>query len=157
MSKTRIPTFPFLIRLSRFLVSMSKNFLPWNQIGLNRFKQKIKSYYKRANIELKGRSRRFWSESENLEYQWGIYNPQKIPAAVTGCPENHLFPVGKPPKRPTSTRFPLQYFGIFSKKVDRFGGLLASSDRGRIFFADYGYPMGTLNSQIHFKIGDSSL
>ena len=26
-----------------------------------------------------------------------------------------------------------------------------------IFFGDYGYPMGTLNSQTHFKIGDSSL
>ena len=25
------------------------------------------------------------------------------------------------------------------------------------FGGDYGYPMGTLNSQTHFKIGDSSL
>ena len=25
-----------------------------------------------------------------------------------------------------------------------------------IFLGDYGYPMGTLNSQTHFKIGDSS-
>ena len=27
----------------------------------------------------------------------------------------------------------------------------------RIFGGDYGYPMGTLNSQTHFKIGDASL
>ena len=26
-----------------------------------------------------------------------------------------------------------------------------------IFLGDYGYPMGTLNSQTHFKIGDASL
>ena len=27
----------------------------------------------------------------------------------------------------------------------------------KIFFGDYGYPMGTLKSQTHFKIGDASL
>ena len=26
----------------------------------------------------------------------------------------------------------------------------------RIFFSDYGYPMGTPNFQIHFKIGDNN-
>ena len=29
--------------------------------------------------------------------------------------------------------------------------------RPEFFGGDYGYPMGTLNSQTHFKIGDASL
>ena len=35
-----------------------------------------------------GRSRRFWIESEKLEYPWGIYNLQKNPAAVSSCLKN---------------------------------------------------------------------
>ena len=37
------------------------------------------------------------------------------------------------------------------------GVFRTTGDRGRNFLGDYGYPMGTLNSQTHFKIGDSSL
>ena len=36
------------------------------------------------------------------------------------------------------------------------GVLRTTGDRGR-FFADYGYTMGTHNSQTHLKIGDASL
>jgi len=35
------------------------------------------------------------------------------------------------------------------------GVFRTTGDPGRNFFADYGYYMGTLNSQIHFKMGDS--
>ena len=38
------------------------------------------------------------------------------------------------------------------------GVFRTTGDRGQNFFwGVYGYPMGTLNSQTHFKIGDSSL
>ena len=37
------------------------------------------------------------------------------------------------------------------------GVFLTTGDRGRNFFADNGYPMGTLDSQTHFKIGDTFL
>ena len=43
--------------------------------------------------------------------------------------------------------FPTRIKGVFQ----------TTGDRVQIFFADYGYPMGTLNSQTHFKIGDASL
>ena len=37
------------------------------------------------------------------------------------------------------------------------GVFWTTGDRSRNFFGDYGYPMGTLNSQTNFKIGDASL
>ena len=43
--------------------------------------------------------------------------------------------------------FPKENKGVFRK----------TGERGRIFLGDYGYHMGTLNSQTHFKIGDASL
>ena len=37
------------------------------------------------------------------------------------------------------------------------GVFRTTGDRGRNFFGDNGYPMGTLNSQTQFKIGDAAL
>ena len=57
----------------------------------------------------KGRSRRFLSKSENLEYLFGIHKPQK-----KNRPENPFISsaAGKPSKR---WSFPLQYLGRFKK------------------------------------------
>ena len=43
----------------------------------------------------------------------------------------------------------------FPKKKKGFSGQPVTV--AEIFFGDYGYPMGTLNYQTHFKIGDASL
>ena len=45
--------------------------------------------------------------------------------------------------------------GGFSREIKGFSRQPLTA--AGIFFGDYGYPMGTLNSQTHFKIGDSSL
>ena len=45
--------------------------------------------------------------------------------------------------------------GGFPKKKKGFSGQPVTV--AEIFFGDYGYPMGTLNYQTHFKIGDASL
>ena len=74
--------------------------------------------------------------------------------AVTGCPEN-----------PKTTYFLKNHPEIVSEKWAILwifpkwvvlGVFWTTGDRGRIFFSDYGYSMDTLNSQIHFEIGDSS-
>ena len=45
--------------------------------------------------------------------------------------------------------------GGFPKEIKGFSGQPVIA--ARIFLGDYGYSMGTLNSQTHFKIGDASL
>ena len=52
--------------------------------------------------------------------------------------------------------FPEWYFSVVSPQEKKgFSGQPVTL--AGIFLGDYGYPMGTLKSQTHFKIGDSSL
>ena len=45
--------------------------------------------------------------------------------------------------------------GVSPREIKGFSGQPVTL--AGIFFGDYGYPMGTLKSQTHFKIGDASL
>ena len=51
----------------------------------------------------------------------------------------------------------VQVSRILGFPIGNKGVLRTTGDRGRFFFADYGYTMGTHNSQTHLKIGDASL
>ena len=52
--------------------------------------------------------------------------------------------------------FPKCYFFVVSpREIKGFSGQPATL--AGIFLGDYGYPMGILNSQTHFKVSDSSL
>ena len=45
--------------------------------------------------------------------------------------------------------------GVSPREIKGFSGQPVTT--AGFCFGDYGYPMGTLNSQTHFKIGDASL
>jgi len=47
------------------------------------------------SLSLKEGLAEFEISLENLGYPWGIHNPQKNPAAVTGCPENSFISGGE--------------------------------------------------------------
>ena len=83
--------------------------------------------------KIQRRSRQFWFESENLECPLGFHSlPKKF------WPQSLL------------SRKPFDFFAIkgFSGHPVTLAGF---------FLTDYKYTIGTLNFQIHFKIGESSL
>ena len=49
----------------------------------------------------------------------------------------------------------VNHIGVSPPEIKAFSGQSVAA--AHIFFADYGYIMGTLNSQIHFKTGNASL
>ena len=56
----------------------------------------LKFFVRCKTRHIKGRSRQFWSESENLEYPWGIHNPKKIQPRSPVVRKTPLSPAGKP-------------------------------------------------------------
>ena len=97
-------------------------------------------------IFLKGRRRRFWSQSENSGYPWCIHNPQKMfrprlpivrktPLFLVGKPQIWLS-FGKPHIRLT---FALKHFGRFFKKLSHIWGFPKVRESIRLFRRSFGH------------------